>query len=84
MELLEFWEYLKGFLAGNGIVCADLTEEELAEVNQLKTGKYDTWEWNFGRSPKYNVTNKQRYEAGILKFQAAVEGGHIQEIAFYG
>jgi len=84
MELLEFWEYLKGFLAGNGIVCADLKEDELAEVNQLKTGKYDTWEWNFGRSPKYNVTNKQRYEAGILKFQAAVEGGHIQEIAFYG
>ena len=30
------------------------------------------------------TANKQRYEAGILKFQAAVEGGHVQEIAFYG
>lgn len=59
-------------------------QEELAAVEKLKTEKYDTWEWNYGRSPKYNVHNKQRYEAGGVEFQAEVAGSVIQEIAFYG
>lgn len=84
MELSGFWAYLKDFLAGGGIVCDTLTASELEEVDRLKISKYDTWEWNFGRSPRYNVTNKQRYDAGILKFQAAVESGLIREIVFYG
>ena len=53
-------------------------------MEKLKTEKYDTWEWNYGRSPKYNVHNKRRYEAGGVEFQADVAGGVIQEIAFYG
>lgn len=84
MELSEFWEYLKRFLTGSGIVCGALTAEERAGVDRLKAAKYDTWEWNFGRSPQYNVTNTQRYKAGSLKFKAAVESGVIREIAFYG
>ena len=84
MDLPAFWEYLKKFFAGNGIVNDSLSAEELAAVEKLKTEKYDTWEWNYGRSPKYNVHNKRRYEAGGVEFQAEVSGGVIQEIAFYG
>ena len=83
-DLPAFWEYLKRFFAGSGIVNDSLSAEELAAVEKLKTEKYDTWEWNYGRSPKYNVHNKQRYEAGGVEFQAEVAGGVIQEIAFYG
>ena len=81
MDLPAFWEYLKQFFAGSGIVNDSLSAEELAAVEKLKTEKYDTWEWNYGRSPKYNVHNKQRYEAGGVEFQAEVAGSVIQEIA---
>lgn len=84
MELPAFWEYLKTFFSSSGIVTDTLTSEELAQVEQLKAEKYDTWEWNFGRSPTYNVTNKRRYEAGSIEMQASVEKGHICEIIFYG
>ncbi len=84
MDLPAFWEYLKQFFAGSGIVNDSLSAEELAAVEKLKTEKYDTWEWNYGRSPKYNVQNKRRYEAGSVELQAEVAGGVIQEIAFYG
>ena len=84
MDLSAFWEYLKKFFAGSGIVNDSLSAEELAAVEKLKTEKYDTWEWNYGRSPKYNVNNKRRYEAGGVEFQADVAGGVIQEITFYG
>ncbi|MEG2177109.1 MAG: hypothetical protein RRY97_09570, partial [Oscillibacter sp.] len=66
MTLSAFWDYLKAALAGSGLVQGQLTAEELAAVDALKTSKYDTWEWNFGRSPQYNVTNKRKWDGGIL------------------
>lgn len=84
MDLPAFWEYLKTALAGSGLAPAALTEEELAQVRELKETKYDTWEWNFGRSPKYNVTNKRKWDGGILEPRISVEKGRIMEIVFYG
>ena len=52
MDMQEFWEYLKKALAGSGLIQDSLTPEELQEVKELEESKYDTWEWNFGRSPK--------------------------------
>lgn len=84
MELAEFWQELKRQLSGDLLVTAELTEQEAAEVKKLHDEKYSTWEWNFGRSPKYDMTNKKRFSGGTLEVGAHVEGGKITEIAFYG
>ena len=84
MELKEFWEYLKTALAEGGFVMDRLTEEELAAVRELKESKYDTWEWNFGRSPKFDLTNKCRFAAGSLEVGFRVETGLIENAVFYG
>jgi len=84
MELPAFWEYLKQTLAGSGLTEGTLTTEELAAVEALKRTKYDTWEWNFGRSPKYNMTNKRKWDGGILEPCVDVEKGVIKNIVFYG
>lgn len=51
MDMPAFWAYLKETLAGSGMVFDALTAQELAQVDALKAEKYDTWEWNYGRSP---------------------------------
>lgn len=84
MTLPEFWEYLKTALAGSGLCKEHLLPEELAGVETLKREKYDTWEWNFGRSPKYDMTNKRYWDGGILEVSASVEQGRIRELAFWG
>lgn len=84
MDLPAFWSYLKQTFAGSGITPAALTPEELAQVRELEVSKYQTWEWNFGRSPQYNVTNRRRYEAGSIEPRIAVENGRITDIVFYG
>lgn len=84
MELSEFWAYLREALAGSGFRQDALTEEELRAVEILKRTKYDTWEWNFGRSPKYDLVNKQRFEGGSLEVGVHVESGIITSIGFYG
>ena len=84
MELQAFWDYLKTTLAGSGFCEEQLTAAELAEVEKLRSEKYATWEWNFGKSPRFDMTNKGRFAGGGLEVGLSVEGGHITDIAFYG
>jgi len=84
MDLPAFWDYLKKALAGSGLVQGSLTPEELARVEELKRTKYDTWEWNFGKSPRYNMTNKRKWDGGILEPKLEVEKGLITNAVFYG
>lgn len=84
MNLPSFWEYLKTTLAGNGFQQEALTQSELQEVEELCRTKYSTWEWNFGRSPKYDMINRQRFEGGSLETGLQVEHGYITGISFFG
>lgn len=84
MDLPAFWEYLKTTLAGAGFVDGALTAEELEGVEVLKREKYDTWEWNFGRSPAYDMVDRRRWDGGSLEVRASVKEGRITGIAFLG
>lgn len=84
MSMDEFWAYLKRALAGDGLTAGTLSPEELRQVAELKRLKYDTWEWNFGRSPRYNLTCRRRFAGGTLEPFLAVEQGRITAAAFYG
>lgn len=83
MELVEFWSYLKSSLA-KSIQEDVLTEEELIAIADLKRTKYDAWEWNFGRSPKFDYVNKCRFDGGSLEVGLSVKSGIIMRSAFYG
>lgn len=84
LDLPAFWEYLKSALTGGGFCEEQLTPEELEAVETLRREKYATWEWNFGRSPRFDLTEKRRFSGGSLEIGLHVEGGHLTEIAFYG
>ncbi len=44
-----------------------LTEKELEAVHRIKKEKYDTWEWNYGASPAFDVCMDQRFPWERLK-----------------
>ena len=84
MDLSAFWQYLKGAFGGEGLETGVLLPEELSEVWALKESKYDTWEWTYGRSPKFTFTNKRKWPGGILEVGLQVAEGRIQDLRFYG
>lgn len=84
MTLQGFWDYLKITLAEDGVVPTSLSDVELAEIEKLKAEKYDTWEWNFGRSPKFQRKCKNRFGGGLLEISLSVAGGRIQDIRILG
>jgi len=84
MSLQNFWDYLKLALSEDGLEPTSLTQDELAEIEMLKTEKYDTWQWNFGRSPKFQRRCKNRYNGGTLDISLSVADGCIQDIRIIG
>ena len=60
------------------------SEEELAEIEQLRASKFGTWEWNYGNSPKFNIERQSRFTAGKIQVFADVENSIIKQIRFYG
>lgn len=61
-----------------------LTAEEWKAVHQLKEEKYDSWDWNYGRSPKFNIKRSKRFPVGEIDLRIFVEKGHIKEFKIFG
>ena len=61
-----------------------LSELDINNINKLVEEKYNTWDWNFGHSPKYSLYNELRYPGGNVEFNLNVEGGIIKDIKFFG
>ncbi|MBW7867470.1 MAG: lipoate--protein ligase [Brumimicrobium sp.] len=61
-----------------------LTAEEWNGVYALRDSKYDTWDWNYGRSPKFNIQRTKRYPVGIIDARIFVEKGRIETLHIFG
>lgn len=61
-----------------------LTADEWKAVHQLVKEKYDNWDWNFGRSPKFNVKRVKRFPVGEIDLRIFVEKGYITDFKIYG
>lgn len=62
-----------------------LTQEDIEGVKQLIEEKYNTWDWNFGFSPKYNFKNAKKVPAGFIEVHLDVaRGGQIEKAKIFG
>lgn len=84
MDIGSFWDYLRTRLTGVTTVCPSLTETDLTAIQKLKRDKYDTWDWNYGKSPKFDMQNKKRWSGGLLDIRMTVFGGCISQLRIYG
>lgn len=83
MDMEEFWAFLRESLCGR-VIDVKLTDEELDKVRKIKLEKYDTWEWNYGKSPVFDVKNRKRFDGGTLEVRLSIKNGYIEDIAFFG
>ena len=60
------------------------TDEDIEAINRLVEKKYGTWEWNYGKSPKFNYKHSRKFSAGVIEVYAEIENGIIKDIHFHG
>lgn len=85
VDILEFRERLK-----NGILSKSenseyvLTPQDWESINQITKNRYAQWDWNYGRSPAFNIQKKQRFPIGQIDARIEVNQGTIKNIKIYG
>jgi len=62
----------------------ELTAEDITAVTSLQKNKYETWQWNFGKSPAFNYCEKKRFPLGTVAVKTFVEEGIIRQCAITG
>ena len=59
--------------------------QDNAAVARLRSEVYDTWDWNYGRSPACNIIRERRLEGvGTITARMDVECGVVRGISFSG
>ncbi len=61
-----------------------LSPEEQAIHDRLVREKFMTWEWNYGKSPAYNISKAHKFPFGIVDARIDVKEGIIKNIKLYG
>ena len=61
-----------------------LSDQDLFAIEKLKTEKYDTWEWNFGYSPKYSFTKQSYLPCGMVEIGLEIVDGIIKQVSIQG
>jgi lipoate-protein ligase A len=61
-----------------------LTDEDWEKINKLSEEKYQTWEWNYGKNPKYNFNVSHKFDAGLLDVRLDVKKGVIEHAKIFG
>lgn len=62
----------------------ELTESDIQAVNRLVKDKYETWQWNYGDSPKYDYENIRKFPSGLVELGLTVRKGVIQQLSLHG
>jgi lipoate-protein ligase A len=60
------------------------TEADRAAIAKLRKEKYSTWNWNYGRSPDFNIRKERRFSGGGLSLYMTVHQGLIKSFRIFG
>lgn len=62
----------------------ELTDEDWKNIHELSKQRYGNWDWNYGKSPKFNIKHSHRFPVGGIDVRLQVENGIVQDAHIYG
>ena len=86
MTIEEFrLEILKSIFEGEeNIKYKVLTDEDWDNIHALSKERYANWDWNYGKSPKFNMQHSHRFPVGSIDVRLQVSKGIIEDIVIFG
>ncbi len=61
-----------------------LTEKDWEIIHQISKERYQSWDWNYGKSPKFNLQHSHRFPVGQIDVRLEVNKGKIDACTIYG
>lgn len=72
------------FDGAENIPTYNLTEEDWEKINEISKERYQNWDWNYGKSPKFNYQHSYRFPVGQIDVRLEVHKGIIENCKIYG
>lgn len=80
MTMAQFRQAILRHLFGETVPAYDLTAADWATIAQIRAERYESWDWNIGRSPKFVVRRNGRLPGGEVAVEIEVANGRIQHV----
>lgn len=61
-----------------------LTEDDWKKIREISDKRYRNWDWNYGRSPKFNIQHSHRFPVGQIEFRLNVNKGQVIQCKIFG
>ncbi|RFB18355.1 lipoate--protein ligase [Bacillus sp. HNG] len=61
-----------------------LTEKDWEKIHEISKERYQNWDWNYGKSPKFNYQHTHRFPVGSIDVRLEVQKGTIENCKIYG
>ncbi|WP_144558719.1 lipoate--protein ligase [Shouchella miscanthi] len=61
-----------------------ITEEEWKEIYALSSERYQGWDWNYGKSPAFDIQRSKRFPIGTIDLRLNVKKGVISDCKIFG
>lgn len=61
-----------------------LTEADWKRVYEIREEYFGNWDWNYGKSPKYEMEIRRRFPIGTIDFLFNIKAAKIAEVKIYG
>jgi lipoate-protein ligase A len=86
MRIHDFRKTLLAYLFENDEAIPEykLTDKDWKKINELVKSRYKNWDWNYGKSPTFNVKQSKRFQAGTIDARFQVKKGVIEEATIFG
>lgn len=88
MTMEEFKSHLLRHLFNvddlNDVPKYKLTDEDWKEIHKISKVRYQNWDWNFGKSPKFDIQKSHKFPAGLVDVRMDVSKGQIKSCKIYG
>jgi lipoate-protein ligase A len=60
------------------------TEADWIAIEKISEERYQNWDWNYGKSPSFNIQKQHRFPIGSIDARLTVENGRIESCKIYG
>ncbi|MEK5443852.1 MULTISPECIES: lipoate--protein ligase [unclassified Fredinandcohnia] len=61
-----------------------LTEKDWENIHEISKERYQNWDWNYGKSPKFNYQHTHRFPVGSIDVRLEVQKGMIENCKIFG
>ena len=84
-DILEFRQAIIDGVFNHGMVREyKLKDADWHGLAKLAQERYQTWDWNYGKSPAFGLKRETRYPGGGIEALLDVEKGVMKHVKFYG